>query len=302
MCTLSQVWGKMKLRSVELQMPDTAAAAKFLEGTWGLVPVEARGGTRWFRGSGGHPYILAISEAAAPAITSISFSGSEGEVDGALARVAKSGAAHRKVDAFDVPGGGRGFVVQGPESQAYRFIVEDAAPAKVDAPGGPVQITHAVLNSVDVAACERFAVDVLGFRVSDRTKMMTFIRCNRKHHCVAYAHSAVSSLNHIAFEMESTEAVMRGAGRMRDAGFDLVWGPGRHGPGNNVFGYFIAPFGGVIEYTAEVSEVGDDYRVGGPEDWKWPPGRIDHWGLSMKDMARIAPAERVFRFPDALHA
>ena len=127
------------------------------------------------------------------------------------------------------------------------------------------------------------------------------MRCNRKHHCVDYAQSDLSSLNHVAFEMDGINAVMRGAGRMRDAGHDLVWGPGRHGPGNNVFGYFIAPFGGVIEYTAEVSEVADDYRVGGPEDWRWPPGRIDHWGLSKKDMERIAPAERVFRFPDALH-
>jgi hypothetical protein len=93
---------------------------------------------------------------------------------------------------------------------------------------------------------------------------------------------------------------MRGFGRMRDAGFQSIWGPGRHGPGNNVFGYFIAPFGAVIEYTAEVSEVPEDYKVGGPEDWKWPPGRIDHWGVSMKDVAKAAIAERNYRFPAAL--
>jgi catechol 2,3-dioxygenase-like lactoylglutathione lyase family enzyme len=156
------------------------------------------------------------------------------------------------------------------------------------------------MNAVDVAACEKFAVDVLGFRVSDRTRMMTFVRCNRKHHCCAYAHAEFSSLNHIAFEMRDIDAVMRGFGRLRDAGFQSIWGPGRHGPGNNVFGYFIAPFGAVIEYTAEVSEVPDDYRVGGPEDWKWPPGRIDHWGLSMKDVEKAHVAERTYRFPAEL--
>ena len=61
-------------------------------------------------------------------------------------------------------------------------------------------------------------------------------------------------------------------------------------------GYFIAPHGGVVEYTAEVGEVGEDYKVGGPEDWKWPPGRTDHWGVSKKDTARICAAERTFRF------
>ena len=45
-----------------------------------------------------------------------------------------------------------------------------------------------------------------------------------------------------------------------------------------------------------VSEVGDDYKVGTPEDWKWPPGRIDHWGVSQKDVARTSAAERVLRF------
>jgi catechol 2,3-dioxygenase len=96
--------------------------------------------------------------------------------------------------------------------------------------------------------------------------------------------------------MNNADGVMRGIGRMRDAGYDVVWGPGRHGPGNNVFGYFIAPFGGVIEYTAEVSEVTDNYKVGTPEDWKWPPGRMDQWGISTKDGERIPVAERVFRF------
>jgi catechol 2,3-dioxygenase-like lactoylglutathione lyase family enzyme len=197
---------------------------------------------------------------------------------------------------FDVPGGGEGFEVRGPEAQNYRFITEKSRPQPLGGADKPIQITHAVLNSTDVEACERFAAEKLGFKVSDRTAHMRFLRCNRKHHALAYAKSEFPSLNHVAFEMRDVDAVMRGIGRLRDAGFECVWGPGRHGPGNNVFGYFIAPYGGVIEYTAEVSEVGDDYKVGSPADWKWPPGRIDHWGLSKKDTARTGPAEQVFRF------
>src|SRR5205807_2311232 len=83
-----------------------------------------------------------------------------------------------------------------------------------------------------------------------RTRHMSFVRCNRVHHCIAYARGGFASLNHIAFEMADIDGVMRGIGRMRDAGFPPVWGPGRHGPGNNVFGYFVGPHGGVIEYTA----------------------------------------------------
>ena len=273
----------MRLRSVELEIPDVAPAAEFLERVWGLASAGSSGRTRFFRGSGDHPYILSLTQAAAPAVSAVTFCGPEEEIG-------------RTDRSFDVPGGGRGYEIRGPENQNYRFIVETTRfPSTADG-DKPIQLTHAVINSTDVEASERFAVEKLGFKVSDRTAHMRFVRCNRKHHALAYAKSELASLNHIAFEMPSLDAVMRGIVRLREAGYEPVWGPGRHGPGNNVFGYFIAPFGGIVEYTAEVSEVGDDYRVGTPEDWNWPPGRIDHWGVSRKDTARTSVAEKVLRF------
>jgi 2,3-dihydroxy-p-cumate/2,3-dihydroxybenzoate 3,4-dioxygenase len=286
----------MRLRSVDLELADVAPAADFLERVWGLIRAGTAGRTRYFRGTGDHPYILSLTQAAAPAVAAITFSGSSDEVD--MVRK-QAGVPSNTVKTFDVPGGGSGFDVRGPEAQTYRFITETTRPAPLADVDKPIQITHAVINSIDVDASERFAVEKLGFKVSDRTGHMRFLRCNRKHHAVAYAHAQFASLNHIAFEMQDLDAVMRGIGRMREAGFESVWGPGRHGPGGNVFGYFIAPYGGVIEYTAEVGEVGDDYKVGGPEDWKWPDGRMDHWGMSKKDLAKTSAAERVFRFKNA---
>jgi 2,3-dihydroxy-p-cumate/2,3-dihydroxybenzoate 3,4-dioxygenase len=279
----------MRLRSVELELPDVDRAADFLGGAWGLLPAGSSGGTQFFRGTGTHPYILSITRASAPAVAAITFSGSAAELE----KIATPNMT------YDVPGGGKGFEIRGPEAQNYRFIVETSAVPALTDKDKPIPLTHAVLNSVDQDAAERFAVEKLGFIVSDRTAHMRFLRCNRKHHCVAYAKAALPSLNHIAFEMSGVDAVMRGIARLRESGYEAVWGPGRHGPGNNVFGYFIAPYGGVVEYTAEVSEVGDDYRVGTPEDWKWPPGRVDHWGISKKDTAKTGPAEQVLRFKAA---
>lgn len=286
----------MRLRSVDLQVPDAQAAAEFLTGPWGLADAGSAGGTRFFRGIGDHPYILSVGEAAARAVAAITFAGMPAEVEQVKARARSSSAPLKEVAAFDVPGGGAGFEVEGPEGQVYRMVSETAKPAPLQERDKPVQLTHAVVNVLSREASERFAVEVLGFKLSDRTGHMSFVRCNRKHHCLAYAHSEISSLNHIAFEMQDLDSVMRGVGRLRDAGLEPAWGPGRHGPGNNVFGYFIAPFGALVEYTAEVEEVGDDYKVGTPEDWKWPAGRIDHWGLSKKDTAKISVAERAFRF------
>ena len=291
----------MRLRSVELGVPQAREAAEFLETLWGLIPVGTRDRTHYFRGTGAHPYILAIATAEPAGVRAIEFSGLPEEIEQTLTRVRRANVPVKEVAKLDAPGGGNAFVVQGPEAQTYRFVAEvNAPPALPPERDKPIQITHAVVNAIDVAASERFAVDVLGFTVSDRTRAMTFVRCNRKHHAIAYAHSDVSSLNHIAFEMNDFDAVMRGIGRMHDAGHTAVWGPGRHGPGNNVFAYFVAPYGGVIEYTAEVSEVSDDYKVGSPDDWKWPPGRVDQWGISRKDTARISAAERAFRFSPTL--
>ena len=276
----------MRLRAVELGVTDLPRASEFLERVWGLFDAGSRGKTRYFRATADHPYVLALSEAQAPAVDAITFAGTAEEIESLGKR---NGVSAVRLDA---PGGGSGAIVEGPEGQRYRFVTDSKSDAKPVEGNRPIQLSHVVLNARDWEACERFAVERLGFRVSDRTRMMRFLRCNRTHHAVAYVNSDISSLNHIAFEMRDLDAVMNGIGRLREAGYACTWGPGRHGPGHNVFGYFVAPFGPVVEYTAEVEEVGDDYRVGGPEDWRWPPGRTDHWGISTRDNARMHAAER----------
>ena len=262
----------MKLQSVELRVPDAEASARFFRDVWGLSSAQSNGAIR-LRGTAALPYLLSLEEGS-PAILSITFCGSRSEIG-----------AEREV--------------RGLEGERYRFAFEQETDPLPGHPDRPLQLSHVVLNSADVDAAERFAVERLGFKVSDRTKLMSFVRCNRKHHCIAYARAGSSSLNHVAFDMPGLDSVMRGIGRLRDAGYPALWGPGRHGPGNNVFGYFVGPHGGVVEYTAEVSEVGEDYKVGGPEDWKWPPGRTDHWGVSTRDSARLSAAEQVFRWAAA---
>ena len=287
----------MKLRSVELEMPQPDTAAKFLTEAWGLLPAGTRGKTTFLRGTGEHAYVISLSEAATTGVASVTFSGTAEEVQGVAQRAKAANVVHQPMKDFDEPGKGHGFLLQGLEGQIYRFVTETEPVTRLpDDQNRPIQLTHAVINSTDREACVTLSENIFGFRISDRTGAMSFMRCNRQHHALAYVKADLCSLNHLAFEMPNLEAVMLGIGRMRDNGIPLVWGPGRHGPGNNVFGYFVAPFGGIIEYTSEVNLVDDDYPVGKPEDWTWPPGRIDQWGLSMKDMARAEVAERQYKF------
>jgi len=285
----------MKLRSIELVLPNARDAAAFMTDIWGLASAAVHGGTHYLRGSGTHPYLIALEEGGDRFVRTTTFVCSLPELAALSERVAASGLASTPVTSND-PGDGKGLTVELPEGELFRFLAGTQEGSRISGRDLPVQLTHVVLNSVDAEATARVAEKVLGFRVSDRTKGMVFVRCNDSHHSTAFARSGFSSLNHIAFEMADVDAVMRGIGRLRDHSLSPAWGPGRHGPGANVFAYFVAPFGAVVEFSTAVDEVPEDYRVGAPEDWTWPPNRIDQWGMSDKDVAGLRRAEENFRF------
>ena len=179
--------------------------------------------------------------------------------------VAQGGQVISPAAANQAPDGGTIMTVRGPEGGVLRFVHGDVVHARqVPAGDRPERLAHVNLNSTDADASAAFYEKALGFRLTDRSKMMAFVRCNSDHHAVVIAEAKVNGLNHVAFLVPDLEAVMRGSGRMIDAGFPIAWGVGRHGPGDNVFAYFIDPVGFVIEYTAEVLQVDDSY-VSRPE-------------------------------------
>ena len=284
----------MKLRSIELALPHAAEAAAFLTDIWGMAPAEVRGDTHYLRGSGSYPYLVALQESADSYVRSTTFTCSPARLAQLKRSVAEANLPARPVTSND-PGGGHGIIVELAEGELLRLLADSSEVAPIEGRDLPVKLTHVVFNSVDAEATGHLVEQALGLRVSDRTKGMVFVRCNESHHSTAFARAGFSSLNHIAFEMADMDAVMRGIGRLRDHGLDPAWGPGRHGPGANVFAYFIAPFGPVIEFSTAVEKVPEDYKPGAPEDWTWPEGRIDRWGMSDKDLAGLRAAEEKFR-------
>ena len=291
----------IRLRSIELNLPKAAAARDFFLNIWGLADAGITGVTSYLRGSGTFPYLVSLTEAEGPSVASTTFCVDEAD----LARI-RDGAAREGLVIEDTisrdPGGGAGVLVQLPEGEVFRFLVGSTEVEAIPGRDLPVKLTHVVMNSADAEATATMAEKALGFTVSDRTKGMVFVRCSPSHHSVAFARQGFASLNHIAFEMQDIDAVMRGIGRMRDHGAAPAWGPGRHGPGDNVYAYYISPFGAVIEYSTAVEIVADDYKTGAPEDWTWPPNRIDQWGISDKDFDGLGKAERVFRYQSLMRS
>ncbi|GAC1403509.1 MAG: VOC family protein [Novosphingobium sp.] len=285
----------MKLRSIEFALPDPAAAAAFMIDIWGMAPAVEAGGTHYLRGSGTFPYLVALAPSADEFVRSTTFVCDESELAELQGKIARSGWPCRDVTSTD-PGGGHGLIVELPEGEILRFLAGTTEVPPLEGRDLPVKLTHVVFNSIDAEASGHAVEQVLGFRVSDRTRGMVFVRCNQSHHSTAFARAGIASLNHVAFEMEDLDAVMRGIGRLRDHHHVPAWGPGRHGPGANVYAYYIAPFGPVIEFSTAVEKVAADYRTGEPDDWTWPPNRIDQWGISDKDFEGLRAAEERFRF------
>ena len=219
-------------------------AADFLGGVWGLVPAGTSGGTQFFRGTGEssvHPVDR----------QGLGARGRRDHVFRLREEIGKTGQARtdfvRRARRRQGPRDAR---AGEPELPLHRGRPTSNPSTDRDK---PIQLTHAVLNSADQEASRALRGGEARLQVSDRTAHMRFLRCNRKHHCVAYAQVGARLAQPHRLRDEG-----RGRGDARHraparGGLRGGVGAGRHGPGNNVFGYFIAPYGGVIEYTAEVS-------------------------------------------------
>jgi catechol 2,3-dioxygenase len=290
------------LRGVDLGVPDVAAHARFYTETWRLSVAAERDGAVYLRGSGAHHHILSLRERAQPALLCLNLAAADrAAVDALHARVKDAGAPQLDAPAAVAePGGGYGFAFADPEGRVARVIAADAHhPDAAAHPDRPLKITHVVLNTPRQEEAAAFWVKALGFEVSDRS-LLTFLRCNADHHSLAFHPGKAATLHHIAFEMDGIDSVMRGAGRMRDSGRPIEWGPGRHGPGNNVFAYFIGPDDFVIEYTAEIEQVDEGYQVRQPDQWAYPPGHSDLWGATPPPSEQMKAAQNKIRFADGL--
>ncbi|SFM54121.1 VOC family protein [Variovorax sp. OV329] len=292
------------LRSVALFVPDLAKAEDFYTRTWNLEVAHRGDDALYLRGTGSDGYLLALHQGGElPQIRQVTLRARSREaLDAIGAQVLAAGGtliAEPHALTRD-PAGGIGLKFKDPHGRVIQVVHGDvrrdeSAPVK----DRPIRLTHVVLNSHAVDETQSFLQQALGFRLADRTGIMAFMNCAGDHHTIAIGISDNDALNHIAFLMPDFESVMRGGGRMKDAGFPIQWGPGRHGPGNNLFNYFLDPFGVVIEYTAEVEQVDDSYVSHGPEHWKWPPGRVDQWGISPAPGASLKEAQkRIFFAPN----
>lgn len=271
------------LRRISLRTRQRDASLAFYTENWGLEEVPSEDADRAFlRGTGPEHHILELVDADYNGIDHIAFAvRSPQEVDAAASHLVSNGVTLLQ-EPGRLPGPARGYGLRmvDPEGRVLEISANVASNAPRNLTDArPRKLAHVVLNTVDLTASEEYYREVLGFRVSDWSEdQMVFLRINADHHSIAFNRGEWASVNHVAYELPSVDAYMRAVGRLNRAGMSPLWGPGRHGPGNNTFAYFADPAGLVPEFTSEVEQIDEDEYL--PRVWNRVADQSDLWGTA----------------------
>jgi catechol 2,3-dioxygenase-like lactoylglutathione lyase family enzyme len=280
------------LRHVALVAPDRPASHAFFRDAWGLQSVDADGATSYLRTQAAEPFQLALLDGPQRRIERIAFGlATRADVDAAAAELARAGVEIvMSPRPLATPGGGYGLQFLDPDRRCIELSSDVAAAAPAPAAATPEQLAHIVVNTPDIDRATAFYRELLGFRISDWSEhVMCFLRCNAEHHSIAFNAAPHASYNHTSWTMDSIDALFRAQGRIRAAGSPLMWGTGRHGPGDQVFNYFIEPSGYVAELIADGITI-DDESAWEPTVWVRSPQFMDLWGTSGPPGAEVRAA------------
>jgi catechol 2,3-dioxygenase-like lactoylglutathione lyase family enzyme len=280
------------LRHIAIVTPERAASHAFFRDAWGLRDVAGDAGATYLATQSRERFQLALLDGPQRRLERIAFAlATPDDVDAAAREVAAAGAEIVVTPrALTTPGGGYGFAFLDPDRRCIELSAGVAAGDAGAAPATPQQLAHIVVNTPDIDRVTAFYTDVLGLRISDWSEhVMAFLRCNAEHHSIAFNAAPHASYNHTSWTMGSIDELMRAQGRVRAAGTPLMWGTGRHGPGHQVFNYFIEPSGYVVESIADGDLIPDE-DAWEPQVWVRAPQFMDLWGTSGPPSAEIRAA------------
>ena len=123
----------------------------------------------------------------------------------------------------------------------------------------PFKLGHVAYTAPDLQNSVDWYKEALGFRVSDWLgDMFAFMRCGPDHHTVNFLRGPQIRMQHFAFELMDWAHVQRACDILARNGYPLLWGPGRHGIGHNIFVYHRTPDGHIVELFTELDRINDE--------------------------------------------
>ena len=171
------------------------------------------------------------------------------------------------------------FSVEDPDKNVLCFgVLKDKSTASLNGIHAPLQ--HLTFASEDVESFQNFYENKLGFQVTDRViknngELATcFTTSNHEHHTIACFKSSKKGMDHHSYEAGDWNHIKGWCDHFASNNIKLVWGPGRHGPGNNLFVFIEDIDGNWIEISAELETV-----HGRPvKNWPQEERTLNLWG------------------------
>jgi len=174
--------------------------------------------------------------------------------------------------------GGNAFSVVDPDGRRISFGIPEKGESSPE--GAPGRLQHFVCASGRLPEMQAFYRDRLGMVESDRvlendSLAACFLRSDPEHHSFAAFRAPESRPDHHCYETDGWMDIRDWADRMSRLGIKLWWGPGRHGPGNNLFFMIEDPDGYKVEFSAELEHMPREmpYRT-----WPHEERTLNLWG------------------------
>jgi catechol 2,3-dioxygenase len=125
---------------------------------------------------------------------------------------------------------------------------------------GPNRLDHINLITPNPEATRRHLTEIGGLRLSERLvndSLSWMYGGNRQHHILGLVKGTVG-LHHYSFEFSEFNQYMRLGDTLDRFDKELMWGPGRHRPGDNTYAYYTDASGAMIECSGPMAMVADD--------------------------------------------
>jgi 2,3-dihydroxy-p-cumate/2,3-dihydroxybenzoate 3,4-dioxygenase len=169
-----------------------------------------------------------------------------------------------------------------PTGNRIELVARPAASGKRYFPGRDAGITsfsHIGLRTSDPRVDEQFWTARLGAKVSDWIGDAPLLRIDEVHHKIALFPSAGAGIQHVNFQVEGIDDIMRSYYFLQKQGVKTVFGPGRHPTSGARFLYFEGPDGMVYEYSTGVRLITADEEVNYvPRQFPKTPSSFCMWG------------------------
>jgi len=125
---------------------------------------------------------------------------------------------------------------------------------------GANRIDHINFITPDPAATRAQLEVIGGLKLSERLVndgLSWMYGGNRQHHILGLVKGRVG-LHHYSFEFLEFNQYLRLGDTLDRVGKQLLWGPGRHRPGDNTYAYYTDASGAMIECSGPMAHVADD--------------------------------------------